>query len=45
VFSDHLTYGAICVPGYLGATDRITVNAAIDSLRPAVAGSRRPAAM
>jgi hypothetical protein len=38
-------YGAICVPGYLSATDRISVNAAIESLRPAVVGVRRPAAM
>jgi hypothetical protein len=37
-------YGAICVPGSPNATDRITVNAAMESLRPAVAGSRRPAA-
>jgi hypothetical protein len=37
-------YGAICVPGYPDDTDRITVNAAIESLRPAVARSRRPAA-
>jgi hypothetical protein len=37
-------YGAICVPGFPNCTDRITMNAAIESLRPAVAGSRRPAA-
>jgi hypothetical protein len=42
--SHHLMYGAICVPGYPGVTDRMTVNAAIESLRPAVVRSRRPAA-
>jgi hypothetical protein len=29
-------YGAICVPGFPDSTDRITVNAAMESLRPAV---------
>jgi hypothetical protein len=43
-FSRHLVYGAICVPGCPNVTDRFTVNAAIESLRPAIAGSRRPAA-
>jgi hypothetical protein len=30
-------YGAICVPGFPDSTDRITVNAAMESLRSAVA--------
>jgi len=34
--SDHLMYGAICVPGLPNGTDRIMVNAAIESLWPAV---------
>src|SRR5262249_51322345 len=34
--SQRLLYGAICVPGSPNVTDRITVNAAIESLRPAV---------
>jgi hypothetical protein len=37
-------YGAICVQGFPDGADRITVNAAIESLRPPVARSRRPAA-
>jgi hypothetical protein len=38
-------YCAICVPGYPKFMDRITVNAAIESLRTAVEGTCRPAAM
>jgi hypothetical protein len=34
-------YCAICVPGFPEATDRITVNAAIESLPPAVKASTR----
>jgi len=34
--SQRLPYGAICVPGFPHVTDRITVNAAIESLQPAV---------